>query len=65
MELVLGTSTVQLYGRVTTEDIRDPASPFVVEVTLGKLTLTKKRLSLTRFRSTRTLRPSHSRSGSR
>ena len=38
LDLVLGTPAAQLYARVTTEDIRDPASPFAAEVTLGDLT---------------------------
>lgn len=38
LDLVLGTPAAQLYARVTAEDIRDPASPFSAEVTLGDLT---------------------------
>jgi putative ATP-dependent endonuclease of the OLD family len=38
LDLVLGTPTAQLYGRVTAEDIRDRKSPFSAEVTLADLT---------------------------
>jgi putative ATP-dependent endonuclease of the OLD family len=38
LDLALGTPTAQLYGRISSEDIRDPALPFVIEATLGHLT---------------------------
>ena len=38
LDLLLGSPTAQLYTRLTAEDVRDPTSPFTVEVTLAALT---------------------------
>lgn len=34
LDLLLGSSTAQLYARVTPDDVRDQACPFIVEATL-------------------------------
>jgi putative ATP-dependent endonuclease of OLD family len=38
LDLLLGSPASQLYGRISADDIRDPAVPFAVEATLSDLT---------------------------
>lgn len=60
LDLVLGSTTAQLYSRITAEDFRDPAVPFSIEVTLGDLSRDEEALfpdevSIEPNSSTRTL----------
>lgn len=43
LDLTLGASTAQLYGRVQASDVRDPDQPMVIEATLNSLTDEEKK----------------------
>jgi putative ATP-dependent endonuclease of OLD family len=44
MDLLLGASTAQLYARLSTDDVRDPVTPMVVEAELADLTTDEEAL---------------------